>query len=197
MRKKTILLFVFDGFADWEPAYALAGISKSDRFKIRTIALDKTPKRSMGGVAVCPDYDFLPDVDLNDLDNSNVAMLVLPGGVAWEERTNGGIAPLVTHCFENQIPVAAICGATVFLAELGLLNEIEHTSNGLTYLHELAKNYSGGLFYRHVPSIAAGGIITAGGVAAIEFAESIFETLNIREMESVSGWFRYFEKAEL
>jgi len=38
--KKTVLLFVFDGFADWEPTYALVGINKSNSYNIKTIAID-------------------------------------------------------------------------------------------------------------------------------------------------------------
>ena len=125
MKKKTVYLFVFDGFADWEAAYALVGINLSKAFTIKTIAIDKTHKKSMGGVSIFPDLDFLPETDLCDIDQSNTAMLILPGGSAWEQKTNQSIAPLVLHCAEHGIPVAAICGATVFLADLGLLDAID------------------------------------------------------------------------
>ena len=197
MRKRTVLLFVFDGFADWEPAYALVGINKSDAFQIKTIALDKTPKKSMGGIVVYPDLDFLPYTDLKDLDSSNTAMLILPGGVAWEEKSNSGIAPLVEHCFAKNIPVAGICGATIFLADMGLLDEVHHTSNGVGYLNSMSSVYKGHCFYQCKPSVNAQHIITASGMAAVEFAESIFEALDISGHEAVSGWFQYFEKVEM
>ncbi len=73
----------------------------------------------MSGITVMPDLDFMADNDLEDIDRDNTGMLILPGGVAWEHGKNDGITPLVAHCLLHGIPVAAICGATVFLAELG------------------------------------------------------------------------------
>jgi len=195
MKKKTVLLFVFEGFADWEPAYALVGISKSNAYQIKTIAMDKTPKKSMGGVSVLPDFDFLNGTDLKDLDDSNTAMLILPGGVAWEEKTNAGIAPLVEHCFANSIAVAAICGATIFLADLGLLNDLHHTSNDVGYLQSMSSVYRGHHFYQFKPSISAQNIITASGTASVEFAGAIFKALDISKDKAVSGWFQYFDAA--
>src|SRR5690606_5090886 len=55
-------LFVFDGFADWEPAFAVAGIqdprfqSEPGRWQVKTVAMNpSTPVRSMGGLSVLPD----------------------------------------------------------------------------------------------------------------------------------------------
>lgn len=41
-------------------------------------------------------------------------MLLLIGGNAWMEEKNNDIKPIVDYAFENNIPVAAICGATFF-----------------------------------------------------------------------------------
>jgi putative intracellular protease/amidase len=89
--------------------------------------------------------------------------------------------------------VAAICGATVFLARLGLLNEREHTSNDLNYLKSLADEYCGTGLYRNEPSVFHRGIVTANGTAAIEFAENIFDLLEISACENVKQWFQYFQ----
>jgi putative intracellular protease/amidase len=193
MKKKTVYFFVFEGFADWEPSYALVGINKSRAYTIKTIAIDKTHMRSMGGVSIFPDLDFLPGTDLNDIDPSNTAMVILPGGVAWEEKTNESIAPLVLHCIEQGIPVAAICGATVFLADLGLLDDTDHTSNDRGYLQAFSSQYQGDTFYQYRPAVSAGKLITASGTAAIGFADAIFEMLGIADHEQVKSWFQYFQ----
>ncbi len=195
--KKNVLLFVFDGFADWEASYALVGINKSDVYQVKTIAVDLAPTESMGGITVLPDLDFLPESDLRDLDPSNTALLILPGGAAWVEGGNQEVADLVRHCVDQGIPVAAICGATIFLARLGLLNDVNHTSNDLGYLTALAPGYCGSRLYRNQPSIHDQGIITASGTGAVEFAGNIFEALDISTHEAVIGWFQYFEKAEM
>jgi putative intracellular protease/amidase len=192
--RKNCLLYLFDGFSDWEISYATVGIGKSLNVRLRTVGLSLEPVRSMGGLTVTPDIDFQPQSDLADIDASNTAMLILPGGAAWEQRKNEALIPLVAHCILQGIPVAAICGATVFLADAGLLNRRHHTSNDVTYLESLSRGYSGRVFYRHEPSVNAGGLITASGAAPIEFAREIFVELGIRNEHGVADWFGYFDK---
>lgn len=192
--KKTCYLFVFDGFADYEVSLATAGIRKSDNFQLKTIAMRKEPVRSMSGMTIMPDLDFMPDTDLEDIDSDNTGMLILPGGTAWERRTNELITPLVAHCLLHGIPVAGICGATLFLADLGLLNRTVHTSNHIDWLAASSSVYRGQALYRAAPSVRTEFLITASGTAATEFAQDIFEALGIVEDERVSGWFQYFQK---
>ena len=61
--KKTVLVYVFDGFADWESSYVCAELHQTDSFEVKTVAPDRAPKRSMGGIAVMPDYalDNVPE----------------------------------------------------------------------------------------------------------------------------------------
>jgi putative intracellular protease/amidase len=195
MNKKTCYLFVFDAFSDWEASYATVGIAKSKAYELKTIAIEKSVKKSMGGVSVFPDLDFIPYVDLDDITSDNTGLLILPGGTAWEEKLNNGIEPLVRHCFENDIPVAAICGATIFLADRCWLNEKEHTSNDISYLHDLSPSYLGHDFYVERPSVKSHNLVTANGTAPIEFAGDIFDVLEIADEPAVKSWFQYFEKA--
>lgn len=195
MRKKICYLFVFDGFADYETSLAATGIRNSSDYQLRIIGIRKDPVRSMSGMTVIPDLDFMPDTDLDDIDKDSTAMLILPGGTAWEQGKNETITPMVAHCLLHGIPVAGICGATVFLAELGLLNRAVHTSNSMDYLSMHSNVYRGQALYRATQSVRTEHIITANGTAAVEFAQDIFEALGIVEEEGVSNWFQYFQKA--
>lgn len=195
MRKKICYLFVFDGFADYETSLAATGIRNSSDYQLRIIGIRKEPVRSMSGMTVIPDLDFMPDTDLDDIDKDSAAMLILPGGTAWEQGKNEAITPMVAHCLLHGIPVAGICGATVFLAELGLLNRAVHTSNSMDYLTANSNVYRGQALYRAMPSVRSEFLITANGTAAVEFAQDIFETLGIIEEQKVSNWFQYFQKA--
>jgi putative intracellular protease/amidase len=194
--KKTCYLFVFDGFADYEVSLAAAGIRKSDGYQLKTIAIKKEPVRSTSGMTIMPDFDFMPDTDLEDIDKENTGMLILPGGTAWEKKAPGNelITSLVAHCLLFGIPVAGICGATVFLADLGLLNRTEHTSNHIDWLAAVSSDYRGHALYRATPSVRTEFLITASGTAATEFAQDIFEALGIVEDKRVSEWFQYFHK---
>jgi transcriptional regulator GlxA family with amidase domain len=194
INKKTCYLFVFDGFADYETSLATTGIINSDSYQLKTISLHKEPVRSMSGITVTPDLDFMPDTDLQDIDSENTGMLLLPGGAAWEQGGNELITPLVAHCLLHGIPVAGICGATVFLAELGLLNRVAHTSNAMEYLSAYSKVYRGQSLYRATPSVKTDFLITANGTASVDFAEDIFATLGIAEEPHVAEWFQYFQK---
>ncbi|MEI9920341.1 MAG: DJ-1/PfpI family protein [Bacteroidota bacterium] len=192
--KKTCYLFVFDGFADYETSLAATGIGMSDEYQLKTIAIRKDPVRSMSGVTIIPDLDFMADHDLEDLDRDNTGMLILPGGMAWERGKNEAITPLVAHCLLHGIPVAGICGATIFLAELGLLNRAEHTSNSMDYLSSSSNVYRGQALYRAMPSVRTEFLITANGTASVEFAQDIFDALAISDDPSVTEWFQYFQK---
>lgn len=77
---KQILVFIFDGYADWEPAYVCAQLNAPGTgYAVKTIGLDRAPKVSMGGFRVTPDFtvaDYPRDAGL----------LLLTGGTAWLER---------------------------------------------------------------------------------------------------------------
>jgi putative intracellular protease/amidase len=194
-RKKICYLFVFEGFADYETSMAAAGIRRSHEYQLKTVAIRKEPVTSMSGLSIMPDLDFMPGTDLEDIDKDNTAMLIMPGGSPWEQGRNEAIMPLVAHCLLHGIPVAAICGATIFLAELGLLNRAVHTSNAMEYLSAHSPVYRGQALYRTQPSVRTEFLITANGTAATEFAHDIFETLGIVEETAVHEWFQYFESA--
>lgn len=98
-RKKTCYLFVFDGFADHETSPLIAKVCNQDIYQLKTIAISKDPVRSMSGMTILPDLDFMPEVDLDDIDNDNTAMLILPGGASEK------IPALIDHCISNDIPV--------------------------------------------------------------------------------------------
>lgn len=191
--KKHVYLFVFDGFADWQVSYATVGLSKSGGYKITTIGITKDPVVSMGGLTVVPDVDFIPGPDLADLDDTNTAMLILPGGAAWEKRMNEAVAPLVAHCLLHGIPIAAIGSATLFLADAGILNRISHTTNDASYLGNFTPVYRGRPYYQGTPSVATDFVITAAAQAAVEFAGDIFDVLSCGGEEEVREWFQYFD----
>jgi putative intracellular protease/amidase len=189
----TVHLYVFEGFADWEPAFALAGIRNPDfqrapgRFAVKTVAdRSRAALRSMGGVAV------LPDMTLDELHPSQSCLLILPGGPHWEEDGWHRAAERKSTAFlDAGVPVAAICGATAGLARSGRLDATAHTSNALAYLK--GTGYAGAEHYVDAPAVRAGGLITAGGMAPIEFAREIFIELGVYDDETLEAWTQLFK----
>lgn len=187
MKVKGVYIFLFNGYSDWEISYAAPEIMNSRKYSIKTFSLDGRNVKSMGGLNVNP------DMPLNEIDISTVAMLVLPGGNAWEEKKLNEIIPFVKTLRSSGIPVAAICGATLFLADIGLLNNIKHTSNAREYLQKISTAYKGKDKYQDALAVTDDNIITASGVAPIEFAREIFLKIELYEPVMVERWYQLFK----
>jgi putative intracellular protease/amidase len=190
MTRRNVHLFVFDSMADWEASFAIAGINnpqfqrESGRYRVVTAGLTTKPVTTMGGLHI------QPDICLSEIDPDQSAMLILPGGDRWECGGNAGAIELARAFFIESIPVAAICAATLALARAGMLDDFHHTSNSREYL--ASSGYRGGSFYCDVPAIADEGVITASGIAPVEFAREIFRTLGLYSREALDAWYALF-----
>ena len=126
MRPQYVHLFVFDSLSDWEASYAIAGINnpqfqkKSGIYRIRSVAITRAPVVSTGGIRI------QPDLALDELSQRDSAMLILPGGIAWDEGKNREAIEVARVFLDSRVPVAAICGATAGLAHGGLLDCRRH-----------------------------------------------------------------------
>lgn len=185
--KKQILVFLFDGYSDWEIAYITPELMKLPACEVVYFSLDGKPVVSMGGLNV------LPGKSLNDLNANTAEMLILPGGYAWEKGELTEVDGLVKTMTTNGKAIAAICGATIRLAQLGLLDRVKHTSNVLFYLKQMAPNYKGDVNYVETEAVADQNIITAGGIYPIEFAKAVLSKLNPSAESSINKWFQLFK----
>ncbi len=184
---KKVYIFLFNGFSDWEISYLTPEINKSEKFEIVYFSKDGNPVVSMGGLKITPDIS-LAEVDVNDID-----LLVLPGGVAWEKGENNELNQFTKSIFEKGKLIAAICAATSYLGQLGILDKVKHTSNDLNYLKAVAPKYSGESNYVNSMAVSDKNIITANGVASIEFAKEIFEKISLFEKNDIEKWFQLFK----
>jgi putative intracellular protease/amidase len=192
MKTRKCYVFVFNGFADWEPALAIAGLQQFSDFEVRTVSRDGKRVTSMGNVTVNP------DTSLDNISHNDVDLLLLPGGFGWEKGENQEITPLLNAVLESGKTVAAICGATAFLGQHGYLDNIKHTSNHPDYyLKAVAPAYKGRDNYVMKLSVTNGNMITASGVASVAFAQEIFAHFNLLENKQLQEWFHYFQHPEL
>ena len=93
------------------------------------------------------------------------------------------------------VPVAAICAATLALARAGLLDHLRHTSNAREYL--ISTGYRGTAFYCGVPAVTDKNVITATGLAPVDFAREIFNRLNLYSAASIEAWFAMFKHCDV
>jgi putative intracellular protease/amidase len=194
MAQESIHLFVFDTLSDWEFGYAVAGInnpafqSRPGRYRVRTVAVHGEPVMTAGGLRV------LPDLTLDALDPPQSSMLILPGGAVWDQGQNTEAVEQARAFLAAAVPVAAICGATAGLARAGLLDDRRHTSNAAGYLQ--ATGYRGAAFYVESPAVTDGNLITAGGIAPIEFAREIFKRLDLYPAPALEAWYALFKTGD-
>jgi putative intracellular protease/amidase len=146
----------------------------------------------MGGLRV------VPDRALAAIRPAEIEMLILPGGDMWESsypeaEVNQALNDLVAAA----VPVAAICGGTLAVARAGLLNRRRHTSNMPGYIAEHCPDYSGASLYEAVPSVNDRGVITASGLAPVEFAREIFSQLRIFTAADEELWFDMFKHGQV
>lgn len=191
---ERVHVLVFDGFADWEPSYALAELRRWGHHDVVAVGFSREAVTSMGGLRVLPDR-ALPEVQTED-----VRLLILPGGDMWEREDaypRAELEGLLARIIEAGRPLAAICGATVALARAGLLDERRHTSNMPTYLTETAPSYRGQAWYEPTLAVRDRGIITASGLGPVEFAREIFAELELFSGSDAALWFDMFKYGRL
>lgn len=192
MPDKAVYLLVVDGFADWEPAHAVAELRRQGQYRVESVGLTTAPVRSMGGIRV------LPSTTVRAVDPADVAVFILPGGDRWESApVESEIEELLKTLDEERVPLAAICGATVAISRIGLLRGRRHTSNGLEYLRAHVPGYTEAANYVDAPAVRDRGLITASGLADVEFARELFEELNVLSAEDRAAWASIFRTARL
>lgn len=73
----------------------------------------------------------------------------------------------------------------------GWLDERPHTSNAASYLK--GTGYGGAAHYRDEPAVRAQGLITAGGMAPLEFAREILVQLGLYDDEVLEAWYQLYK----
>lgn len=195
--RKIAYLYVFDTMADWEPGYVIAELHSGRYFKdktlkydVKTVGLTQEPITTMGGVKI------LPDLTIQHLTAHEAGVLILPGGDTWLEPLHAPIFNCVSEFLKVHIPVAAVCGATFGLAAHGFLNNRPHTSNDRDYLKAICPTYEGESFYLHEPAVIDGDLITASGVAPLDFAYTILNKLEVFLPATLEAWYKLYQTHE-
>lgn len=192
MPDKAVYILVVPGFADWEPAHALAELRRHGGYRVEVVGLSRDPVTSMGGLTVQPARL------LGEVDPSDVAVWILPGGDRWESAPpEPELVELLSRLQADNVPIAAICAATVALARAGLIRGRRHTSNGRAYLEEHAPGYGDGAHYVDSPAVRDRGLITASGLADVEFAAMLFDELDVLSESDRALWTALFRSGRL
>ena len=192
MPSKSVHVLLVDGFADWEPAHALAELRRHGGYRVESVGLSPALVESMGGVRV------MPSMTIDAVKPDDVAVFILPGGDRWEQKqVESDLASKLRDLDAAGVPIAAICGATLAVAQLGLIRGRRHTSNGLAYLTKNVPDYSDAGQYVDSPAVHDRGLITASGLGDVEFARELFEELGVLSPDQRGQWAEIFRSARI
>lgn len=188
--RNTVYFFVFDGYADWEAALALCEIRRPGDFRVRTVALDRRPVQSMGGLTV------LPDLALDEIDVERALLVILPGGTAWERGEIEPVSATLRRLHGEGATIGALCSGVLALAYAGLVDTRRHTGNYAGHIETYVPDYLGGAHYdADALALTDDGVITAGGVSGVEFAREVIRALDLYDERDTEAWYRLFKHA--
>ena len=190
-----IFLYVLDTLADWEISLIIAEIN-GGRYLRKNIVKPPIIKvgnnmnsiKTMGGIVINPDID---------VDNMNIEigdLIILPGAETWLNGNNSKIIDKIKG--NDDITIAAICGATMALADNGLLDNKRHTSNAKEFLKMFCKNYNGEFLYQDKTVVVDGNLITATGLAPLDFAYEVIKKLDVMEPDTLNAWYNLYKTKE-
>ncbi len=188
-------LYVLDTLADWEIAYLTAELHSGryldgGRVAICKLSADQDSVTSMGGMRI------FADRKLSQTEFVQSDLLILPGADTWMESRHKPLLGMVEDLIGRGVTVAAICGATVALAEQGVLDKRRHTSNDKGFLENFCPNYKGSANYLDQPAVSDGNLITASGLAALDFCYQVLEKTQVMTQKTLEAWYGLYTTRE-
>lgn len=190
MQTKKAYLYVFHTMSDWEYGYLIAELNSGRYFKndlaplkVVTVGATKEMITTMGGL------NIKPDISLDECTLESKDLIILPGGTTWGEDIHQPILKKVGEALKLGTIVAAICGATEGLANIGYLDSRKHTSNNLEYMKMVCPNYKGEEFYERGPAVSDENLVTASGIAPLEFTTEVLKILDVFAPDTLHSWY--------
>lgn len=190
-------IYLLNTLADWEIGYLTAELNSGryldkTRPPVELIKIGNTtePIKTMGGITITPDEN-IDNIKFEEND-----LLILPGADTWTEEENKKIIDIVSSIINEKVIIAAVCGATVALANKGILNNRKHTSNDIEVLKMFCPEYAGENFYLNQPAVTDDNLITASGLAPLEFSYEILKRTNLMKTETLEAWYQLYKTNE-
>lgn len=194
--KKVIYIYVMETMSDWELAYLMPMIRQEaaynqgqERYQLMTVSATKDSLITAGGLTV------IPDCTVAEM-SEDVAALILPGADTWAEAVHLPILEKAAHYVTQDILVAGICGATLALANMGLLDTRYHTSSALGFLTGFSKTYQGSDCYQQRLSVTDKNLITASPAGALPFARDVLTYLRLIPTPMLTAWYNYYHTGD-
>ncbi|MBF7020825.1 type 1 glutamine amidotransferase family protein [Staphylococcus kloosii] len=191
MKTSKAYIYVFNTMSDWEYGYLVAELNSGRYFKnglealnVITLGVSKEVVKTMGGLKILPDMTY----DVCNLERND--LLILPGGLNWNDQIHKPILERIGIALDAGVIIAAICGAVDALANRGYLDSRKHTSNNLEYTKMTCPNYRGEKFFELKSAVNDKNIITASGIAPLEFAREVLKKIDVFKPDTLEAWYK-------
>ncbi|GIO25612.1 DJ-1/PfpI family protein [Ornithinibacillus bavariensis] len=186
---KKVLFFAYPTYVDFEIAHTLFFLRKLGKALITTATIDGHEVESLGGL-ITKAHLSLPEVTLADYD----LLLISGGDNVGEVMEDHTVQDFLCKANSLQMPIAAMCGSSVFLAQAGLLKGKSFTCNAITF--EKFKSHFEGAEYTGNRVEVLDNIITAKGAAFPEFTIAVIDKLGLWKDEDQRNGALLFSKGE-
>ncbi|CAG9622463.1 DJ-1/PfpI family protein [Sutcliffiella rhizosphaerae] len=177
MKSRKALLFIFEGYCEFEIATAISMLR--DTHSIKTCALENRIYTSEAGLRTEPDF-ILEEVNAMEYD-----LIIIPGGDLAPIANAQELFHLVESFAKIGKIVAAICSGPFVLAKAGLLKEATYTAT----LSKEQRKFLGGFnedSYIYSNVVTAGNIVTAQGHAFVEFGIEVNKLMREVSKDSIT-----------
>ena len=167
-----IVTILTEGFADWETALLNAVARSYYNVETHYATPGGEPVTSSGGLRV------MPDQAAEAVKPEAFDAVIVCGGTVWQSATLPDIAALLQATRERGVLLGLICDATWAAAKAGILDDVQHTSNGVGHLDPTG--YRGSALHRDTAgAVADRRIVTAAGTSPVAFMTAVMEGLGL------------------
>jgi len=174
-----ILVFIFDEMTDYEITFISHLLGADAGKEIITIAYEDKMIKGRSG------FLYKPSRLVDDVLDEEVEGLIITGG--WYGQTEPELMKLINNLNSKGKLISAICGAgTVFLAKAGVLNNVKYTTPIVEWTQKHIEIYGNEDPFPRENFVSERvvrdrNIITAQGIAFIDFAIEICDWFNLFE----------------
>lgn len=190
MQTRKVYLYVFHTMSDWEYGYLIAELNSGRYFrqdaaslKVVTVGANKEMITTLGGLRI------KPDISLDECILGSQDLIIYPEETLGRRYSSADLEK-VGDALKLGTTIAAICGATLGLANEGYLNSRKHTSNDLEYMKMVCPNYKGETLYEKGPAVSDKNLVTASGIAPLEFAVEVLKKLDVFTPDTLRSWYK-------
>ena len=186
-----VFVFIYNDMADFEISFTTHLLGADAGKEIITMAYENKIVKSKCGV------EYKPKITVKEALKEEAEGLIIPGG--WNGEVREELVELIKALNKSNKLLAAICAGPRFLAKAGILDDIKYTTSIIQWTDEHKEKFNEEDPFPRENFVSKRvvrdkNIITAEGIAFIDFAIEICDYFNLFDDEEDKNNFEKFIK---